>query len=98
MGERDIAVKRVPDLRAVLAQLVADSGFRPDLVLAIARGGLAVAGGLWAWRIYAIETGLSGRTATAPVVFDARQWTLNTEERRGRYEAWRSQGVGRVPR
>ncbi len=29
-----------------LAQLVADSGFRPDLVLAIARGGLAVAGAL----------------------------------------------------
>jgi uncharacterized protein len=29
-----------------LAQLVADSGFRPDLVLAIARGGLPVAGAL----------------------------------------------------
>ncbi|MGH9126150.1 MAG: phosphoribosyltransferase [Acidimicrobiales bacterium] len=29
-----------------LAQMVADSGFRPDLVLAIARGGLAVAGAL----------------------------------------------------
>src|SRR5262249_9028324 len=36
--------------------------------------GLAAAAGLWAWRIYAIETGLSGRTATAPVIFDARQW------------------------
>ena len=30
----------------VLAQQVADSGFRPDLVLAIARGGLTVAGAL----------------------------------------------------
>src|ERR1700736_2657821 len=29
-----------------LAQQVADSGFRPDLVLAIARGGLTVAGAL----------------------------------------------------
>jgi uncharacterized protein len=29
-----------------LAQMVADSGFRPDLVLAIARGGLPVAGAL----------------------------------------------------
>ena len=29
-----------------LAQQVADSGFRPDVVLAIARGGLAVAGAL----------------------------------------------------
>jgi hypothetical protein len=36
--------------------------------------GLAVAGGLWAWRIYALDTGLSGKTASAPVVFDARQW------------------------
>src|ERR1700730_8613152 len=30
----------------VLARQVADSGFRPDLVLAIARGGLTVAGAL----------------------------------------------------
>jgi hypothetical protein len=36
--------------------------------------GLAVAGCLWAWRIYALDTGLSGKTATAPVTFDARQW------------------------
>jgi hypothetical protein len=36
--------------------------------------GLAISGCLWAWRIYALDTGLSGKTATAPVVFDARQW------------------------
>ena len=46
--------------------------------------GLAVAGGLWAWRIYAIETGLSGRTATAPVVFDARQWNRQARAARAR--------------
>jgi hypothetical protein len=46
--------------------------------------GLAVAGALWAHRIYAIETGLSGRTATAPVVFDARQWRRQARTARGR--------------
>ena len=35
---------------------------------------LCAAGTAWAWRIYAIETGISGKTATAPVIFDARQW------------------------
>jgi hypothetical protein len=49
--------------------------------------GLAVAGGLWAWRIYAIETGLSGRTATAPVVFDARQWNRQARTARARVTA-----------
>ena len=29
--------------------------------------GLAAASGLWAWRIYALDTGLSGKTATAPL-------------------------------
>jgi len=36
--------------------------------------GLFAASGLWAWRIYAIDNGLAGKTATAPVGFDARQW------------------------
>jgi hypothetical protein len=49
--------------------------------------GLAAAGGLWAWRIYAIETGLSGRTATAPVVFDARQWNRQARTARARVTA-----------
>jgi hypothetical protein len=35
---------------------------------------LCAAGTAWAWRIYAIETGLSGKTATGPVIFDTRQW------------------------
>ena len=37
-------------------------------------GGLALGGVLWAWRIYAITTGLGGITASAPIIFDARQW------------------------
>jgi len=49
--------------------------------------GLAAAAGLWAWRIYAIETGLSGKTATAPVVFDARQWRRASRAARGRVTA-----------
>jgi hypothetical protein len=28
----------------------------------------------WAWRIYAVTTGLGGYTASAPMIFDARQW------------------------
>ncbi|HET9974560.1 MAG TPA: DUF87 domain-containing protein [Streptosporangiaceae bacterium] len=36
--------------------------------------GLALGGVLWAWRIYAITTGLAGITASAPMMFDARQW------------------------
>jgi hypothetical protein len=49
--------------------------------------GLLAAAGLWAWRVYTIETGLSGRTATAPVVFDARQWRRASRAARGRVTA-----------
>jgi hypothetical protein len=49
--------------------------------------GLLAAAGLWAWRIYTIETGLSGQTATAPVVFDARQWRRAARAARGRVAA-----------
>lgn len=48
---------------------------------------LMAAGTAWAWRIYAIDTGLSGRTATAPVVFDARQWRRQTRTARARITA-----------
>jgi len=36
--------------------------------------GLALAALVWAWRKYAITTGLAGITASAPIKFDARQW------------------------
>jgi hypothetical protein len=49
--------------------------------------GLLVAAGLWAWRIYAIDNGLVGKTATAPVVFDARQWRRASQAARGRVAA-----------
>jgi hypothetical protein len=49
--------------------------------------GLGLAGCLWAWRIYALDTGLSGKTATAPVVFDARQWRRQSRAARARVTA-----------
>jgi hypothetical protein len=49
--------------------------------------GLALAGCLWAWRIYALDTGLSGKTATAPVIFDARQWKRQARAARARVTA-----------
>jgi hypothetical protein len=36
--------------------------------------GLAAAGLAWAWRIWAINAGLAGRSAFAAASFDARQW------------------------
>jgi hypothetical protein len=48
---------------------------------------LCAAGTAWAWRIYAIETGISGKTATAPVVFDARQWARQARTARARITA-----------
>jgi hypothetical protein len=49
--------------------------------------GLAAASGVWAWRIYALDTGLSGKTASAPVIFDARQWRRQCRAARGRITA-----------
>ena len=49
--------------------------------------GLAAAAGLWAWRIYAVESGLSGRTASAPAIFDARQWRRSARSARARAAA-----------
>ena len=49
--------------------------------------GLAIAAALWAWRIYAITTGLAGQTASAPITFDARQWRRQVRAARGRAAA-----------
>jgi hypothetical protein len=48
---------------------------------------LCAAGTAWAWRIYAIETGISGKTATAPVIFDRRQWARQARTARARITA-----------
>ena len=49
--------------------------------------GLAVGGLWWAWRIYAVTTGLAGQTASAPVWFDERQWRHQVRSARGRAAA-----------
>ena len=49
--------------------------------------GLALAAGLWAWRNYAITTGLGGITASAPITFDARQWKHQVRTAKGLTEA-----------
>jgi hypothetical protein len=47
--------------------------------------GLAALG--WAWRIYAISTGIGGWLATAPITFDARQWKRQVRAARARITA-----------
>ena len=54
--------------------------------------GLAIGSWAWAQRIYRIETGLAGATATAPVIFDERQW-----RRQARAAAGRIAAPGTVP-
>jgi hypothetical protein len=45
--------------------------------------GLAAGGAVWAWRIWAINAGLAGRSAFAPAAFDARQWRRQVAAARG---------------
>jgi len=49
--------------------------------------GLALAAGSWAWRNYAVTTGLGGITASAPITFDARQWKRQVRTAKGLTEA-----------
>jgi hypothetical protein len=45
--------------------------------------GLAMAGLVWAWRIYAVTAGIGGWMASAPITFDARQWKRQVRTARG---------------
>jgi hypothetical protein len=49
--------------------------------------GLALAGMVWAWRIYAITAGLGGTMASAPITFDARQWKRQVRTAKGLTDA-----------
>ena len=49
--------------------------------------GLALAAAVWAWRNYAITTGLGGITASAPITFDARQWRRQVRTAKGLTDA-----------
>ncbi len=63
--------------------------------------GLALAALAWAWRIYALTTGIGGLTASAPISFDARQWRRQVRGARARTAAPGSvpllAGDGRIP-
>jgi hypothetical protein len=54
--------------------------------------GLFLASVFWAGRIYRMDTGLAGVTATGPVVFDERQW-----RRQAKAAAARSKAPGLTP-
>ena len=45
--------------------------------------GLALAGLVWAWRIYAICAGIGGFMASASITFDVRQWKRQVRTARG---------------
>ena len=94
------AAIRIPSWSAVLLAPVHDwaHAWRLLAAHAILRAGLLVApvavpaglalGALWwAWRIYAVTTGLAGQTASAPVWFDERQWRHQARAARGRAAA-----------
>ena len=49
--------------------------------------GLGLAALAWAWRIYALTTGIGGWTASAPITFDARQWKRQVRTAKGRTAA-----------
>ena len=57
------------------------------LVPAALPTGLGLAAGLWAWRNYAITTGLAGITASAPITFDRRQWKRQVRTAKGLTDA-----------
>jgi hypothetical protein len=84
-----VALAPVDDWGHAWRLLAAHSMIRAGLLAApvAVPAGLAVAGVLWAWRIYAISTGLAGLTASAPITFDARQWRRQARAARGRAAA-----------
>jgi hypothetical protein len=49
--------------------------------------GLGLAALVWAWRNYALTTGLGGLTASAPITFDRRQWRRQVRTARGLNDA-----------
>ena len=71
------------------SQLTVPGVTRTFLLLAPAAipAGLMLAGLAWAWRIYALTTGIGGWLASAPITFDARQWRRQVRAARGRTAA-----------
>ena len=84
-----VALAPINDWANAWGLLAAHAMLRAGLLVApvAVPAGLAIAGVLWAWRIYAITTGLAGLTASAPIEFDARQWRRQERAARGRTAA-----------
>ena len=84
-----VALAPVQDYGNAWRLLAAGAILRAGLLVApvAVPAGLAIGGLLWAWRIYAITTGLAGLTASAPIEFDTRQWRRQVRAARGRAAA-----------
>jgi hypothetical protein len=84
-----VALAPVQDYGSAWRLLAAGAILRAGLLVApvAVPAGLAIGGLLWAWRIYAITTGLAGLTASAPIEFDTRQWRHQVRAARGRTAA-----------
>ena len=86
---RPVALAPVSDWERGWSHLAAAGAARSFLLLApvAVPAGLALAGLAWAWRIYAITTGLGGIMASAPITFDTRQWRRQVRTAKGLTEA-----------
>ncbi len=86
---RPVALAPVQDWERGWSHLAAAGAVRSFLLLApfAVPAGLALAALAWAWRIYAITTGLGGVMASAPITFDTRQWKRQVRTARGLTEA-----------
>jgi hypothetical protein len=84
-----VALAPVDDWAGAWRLLAARAILRAGLLVAPVAipAGLAIGGCWWAWRIYAVTTGLAGQTASAPVWFDERQWRHQVRSARGRAAA-----------
>ena len=87
-GWRAVALTPVRDWQAGW-QLTAPGLVRTFLLLAppALPAGLGLAALAWAWRVYAVTAGIGGWTASAPVTFDARQWSRQVRTAGGRIAA-----------
>ena len=82
---RPVALTPVQEWERGWSHLAAVNLTRAFLLLAPSAvpAGLALAALAWAWRIYAITTGLGGIMASAPITFDARQWRRQVRTAKG---------------
>ena len=84
-----VALAPVDDWGQAWRLLAGHSMLRAALLVApvAVPAGLAAGGGLWAWRIYAVTTGLAGHSPASPVLFDERQWRRQARTALGRVTA-----------